>query len=229
MQVDPQTGVVPIGVLNAFGFARLTLGQPLSVLAGEGDQDYVLSARVIEAGRDELMLRLVDLPPVREALAAGSYVHVLDAHGLTARALVVRLEEVPAPVLLLERLPAPPSARRQRGFRRSPGGGATAYLSVIRGERVMRLRTQLLDLSAGGARLLAPKELDASDRLGVHLPPVEDCPGLNLPARVAWVRSLDRHWQVGVEFGGVRDAERELLRRMVFLLRWRDLPVSEPQ
>lgn len=81
--------------------------------------------------------------------------------------------------------------------------------------RLTTCRVVLIDLSAGGAGLIAPKPLDVGTVLGINPPPLDGLPDIDMAAEIVWRARLGRFWRIGTRFTGVTSEQQSLLLRRV--------------
>lgn len=218
-------------------FAGLRSGQPLVLRVGDETQGSLLSARVTSVTDSSIRLALNVLPHNDLALSPGAFVQLVrPPHGHLEGAVVESFETDPEPVVALvpasEHEAGGGHAARRYLVRQKRGGLRRDYqrlsfaepmpifVSVVRPEGPLRLRVELLDVSAGGARLRTPRTLQPRLSLIAHLPSLPGFAGQDAQGRVAWVTSRDGATVFGVQFLGLDDATRDALERLVFRLRW---------
>lgn len=81
--------------------------------------------------------------------------------------------------------------------------------------RLTTCRVVVIDLSAGGAGLIAPKPLDVGTVLGINPPPLDGLPDIDMAAEIVWRARLGRFWRIGTRFTGVTSEQQALLLRRV--------------
>lgn len=201
-------------------FATLESGQVVSLIVGEDDQSVVLSAWVVWASHDVIQLQVVGEPVGPDLMSCGTPVFVVRSDGLLDRARVSRCDARPTPAITLEVLPFELTPQDQRRFSRVPTLVMEDHASFVTIDQAIRFRVQVIDISGGGACLLSPNPLVAGDELDLHLPEVDGCAAVDIPARVVWVRALYRSWMVGLRYADLSQDDIDLIERTVFLMNW---------
>lgn len=209
-------------MVTKVGFGSLEAGQMVSILAGADDQGVVLPAYIISASYDAIELQLAVRPFSRSVLSQSAEVHVICPDGRVDRARVARPEGQPGSGLVLEPVVRGVLTDNQRRFDRFSTLAMEAQASVMGIDRLDAFRVQLLDLSGGGARLLAPDELHEGDTVELQLPAPDGGEALQIAAKVVWVRSLFQSWLAGVRFADLPQVQREVIARTIQQLRWEE-------
>jgi hypothetical protein len=81
--------------------------------------------------------------------------------------------------------------------------------------RLTACKVVLIDLSAGGAGLIAPKVLDIGTVIGINPPLFDGMPDIDIAAEVVWQTRLGHFWRIGTRFTGVTSEQQERLLRRV--------------
>jgi hypothetical protein len=198
----------------AANFARFQVDQPVDAIVGEGDHRMELSGRVAYTGGWAVELALNEPPPAPERLTPGAAIQLrASAHRLEL-GHIVDFATLPEPVMLVEPAATVIGRDNRRRHRRIATPRLSAYLLLSDGQSTTSMRARLLDLSAGGARLLLTRTLPAGIALEMRLP-------LAMPGgQIVWAEQLHRFSVAGVQFVGLATAESELLERALFVLRF---------
>lgn len=217
-------------------FAGLRTGQALVLRVGDETQGSLLGARVAAVAESGIRLTLSILPHHDAALSPGAFVQLVrPPHGHLEAAVVDSFEAEPEPSVAL--VPAPEEKRggaqtrrylvkRKRGGLRRDFQRLTfaepmpIYTSIVRPEGPQRIRTDLLDISAGGARLHSSRPVLPRTPLVAHLPSLPGFAAQDAHGKIAWVHSNESGTTFGVQFQGLDDPTRDALERLVFRLRW---------
>lgn len=83
--------------------------------------------------------------------------------------------------------------------------------------RLTACKVVLIDLSAGGAGLIAPKVLDIGTVIGINPPLFDGMPDIDIAAEVVWQTRLGHFWRIGTRFTGVTGEQQDRLLRRVAL------------
>lgn len=209
-------------MVTRVGFGSLEAGQMVSILAGEDDQGVVLPAYVVRASYDAVELQLAVRPFRRGVLGQSAEVHIICPDGRVDRARVTRPEGQFGTGITLEPVVHGLLTENQRSHDRFSTLAMEAQATVCGIEQVDSFRVQILDLSGGGARLLAPDELHDGDTVELQLPPPDGGEDLHVSARVVWVRGLFQSWLAGVHFADLPQVQREVIARTIQHMRWEE-------
>lgn len=91
-----------------------------------------------------------------------------------------------------------------------------AQVTRLRAGRARRFRVRIVDLSGGGALILADQPFGARETLRVHLPAGRDLDRFDATARIIRLSDAGGRWQAALEFMGLSETERDLIVRRVF-------------
>lgn len=91
-----------------------------------------------------------------------------------------------------------------------------AEATSLRNGRARRLRVRVVDLSGGGALIVAGEPLNADGLLRLHLPPGRGLSRFDATARIVRLRDRAGAWQAALSFTGLSEAQRDLIVRRVF-------------
>jgi hypothetical protein len=207
-------------MVTRVGFGSLEAGQMVSILAGEDDQGVVLPAYVVSASYDAVELQLAVRPFHRGVLGQSAEVHVICPDGRVDRARVTRPEGQYGAGLTLAPIVHGVLTENQRSYDRFSTLAMEAQAITHGIDHTDSFRVQILDLSGGGARLLAPDELHESDALELHLPAPDGGEEIHVRARVVWVRGLFQSWLAGVQFAELPQVQRDVIARTIQQMRW---------
>jgi hypothetical protein len=205
------------------GFSGFDAAKIIHLVAGD-DQQQVFIGSVDVCHPDLIGLRLVEESAVTDALAIGSQVHLVHPSGRWDRALIVQVAG-PGPITVyLEPLPpvgSVPGRGHRRKYGRVTAQGLYGQTSMVTPRTAMRFRVQILDISVGGANLLAHRELQRGDEVHLRLPSVDSSAALDVYGRLVWSTGVCGSWMAGAQFVRLGDQDLQWLQRFVFTLRWR--------
>lgn len=189
-------------------------GDVVVVIAGDGDRRFELSARVLSADAQRPAFRLEITPLDPLALAPGVPLLIEHENGTLIQAVI---DAVDADGVLRTRIASTPSAplENQRRHFRAPMGLRDAQATLVKDSSTARFRVRLVDLSGGGARILAPRPLVTGNRISLTLRLHDGRPPLEVAGIIIWSRQLRRSWQAGVYFDGLREVDRDVIIRVV--------------
>jgi len=81
--------------------------------------------------------------------------------------------------------------------------------------RLTTCKVVIIDLSAGGAGLIAPKPLDVGTVMGINTPLLDGLPDIDIAAEIVWRKQLHHFWRVGTRFTNVTADQQALLLQRV--------------
>lgn len=192
------------------------------LIAGDGSRRLEIPTQVVTLTQEQMELLLTVAPFETNTLAPGSQVRIVHAGGKITHARVLWLETIPEPVLMVEPLDSESDEDNRRKARRIPMQLIDAHALFVTPKGAISFRVRVVDLSAGGARLLSPRRLTSGAKLDLRMPLslVKSSEPLYVRSRIVWVRQLYQSCLVGIQFHDVTEAERNVLLRAVFLGRW---------
>jgi hypothetical protein len=151
----------------------------------------------------------------RDALPLGAVLEYERSNGEQLPAQVIAVESGAPGVVVLRPLivPGAPEGRHfQRAITVLPL--ETPVMAMSNG-RLTACKVVIIDLSAGGAGLIAPKPLDVGTVMGINTPLLDGLPDIDIAAEIVWRKQLHRFWRVGTRFTNVTADQQELLLQRV--------------
>ncbi len=91
-----------------------------------------------------------------------------------------------------------------------------AEATSLLGGRARRFRVRVVDLSGGGALIVAEQVLATEALLRLHLPPGRGLDRFDATARIVRLRDAAGAWQAALSFTNLTEAQRDLVVRRVF-------------
>lgn len=198
-------------------------GLTVSLMIVHEGRQHMLPARVTSVSPKTVSLHVLAPASSTSALTRHMPVLILRGDGRTDYARVLTRLAADATVrVLLEIVGATKMPTNERAHRRVNAAELFGYLSDLSDKKLDKIPVQLLDLSAGGARLRAPHAFNRGDavRFQISLPP-EAGGTADVQTRVAWVRPSEETWMLGIQFICPSRQATALIERTVFLLHWR--------
>lgn len=198
--------------------------QTVHLIASREDYQGVFLGTVEAADQKFVSVRLLTGGESAATLAVGTQVHLVHATGRWERARVTQVEMAEHTIVSLEMAPTVaslPERGHHRQYHRVTAQGLYGYVSLVTGKGATRFRVQILDLSAGGANIMAHRELQKGDELHLRLPLVETSGWMDVRGRLAWSTGVCGSWMAGVQFSRLSERESQKIQRFVFNLRWR--------
>lgn len=200
---------------TALDFATFEVRDRVSINTGAGATWASLPAVIISMTPLQLELALRGTPADAETLAPGAMVRIQHVDRTVVRAQVVALDIAPNPVIVVNAIAAPIPEENNRSFHRMPVTLSETMMALLSPGRTVSTRARVLDLSGGGTRVLARKQVNTGDRVLIQLAIAGQQP-VQVHADVVWVKPLRRFWLAGLRFVDLPVAIHATIQRAVF-------------
>jgi hypothetical protein len=189
--------------------------EAVSLTVGRQGQAVELGCRVVTVHGDVIALRTEVVPIQPELLQPDTDAWLMSSGGRRLPAVLLGVEAGTPPLLRVRLVAIEGRRENRRGFYRAAMQLAPVQALLLRDGRAALRWVRLVDLSAGGARLLCAWPLRVGDTLYLRLPLADGAP-CDLLARAVWCRPTRAGWEAGVSFRDLTEQERDRIVRAVF-------------